>query len=111
METPEVWLSTCELAFSAGARDINSMQGCWERSFGPWFLALNGHGYAALCTRGRVVNPFSVYVEYCGVAAGMVGPESGVVACSDGVSEDLLVAELVAETVRVEARGQSSGAA
>ena len=88
-----------DYALALGAAPLVRHVGCWERMIGErWWVALNGHGTPARCSRGMEVPPFHAYFEHRGIPAGLITPFGGTIAAGATVHEDDLIAELRAAT-------------
>lgn len=85
-------------AMAHGARHIDKLPGCWERSVsgvagGTWHVALNGHAEpvevrapdeGAVCD----VAPFSAFVWWNGWPAGDIGTSGWSLAAGDAANEE-----------------------
>lgn len=59
---PLAFAKIVELAKRDDVQGINQLDGCWERGFGEWWLALNGHEETTKCSRDYDVPPYSAAV-------------------------------------------------
>lgn len=83
-----------ELATTMGVRRINELPACWEHTFGPWFVAVNGHNAPTKCSTGAELPPFGFFVECNGWPAALLQPNGGAFL---GGCEDEFIAAVQAE--------------
>jgi hypothetical protein len=88
----EAFIAIMQLAEALGVRDINKLDGCWERDLdGAWFFAVNGHQHEIACSKGAAVPPFHVYLEFNGWPAGIFSPRGGVIAAGEAANEGTFI--------------------
>lgn len=102
-EANPLWAAV-ELANHLGVANIKELPGCWEYQLDEaWWFAMNGHRETVVCSRGMVVPPFSLYVEYYGWPAGILrAPGDGEFAAGTGANP-LAFAEAVRRAMGQEA--------
>ena len=101
----QVPLAICKLAQLGGAlgvTKITELPGCWEHKIDDeWEIAFNGHDEATASSLSSVpVPPMSVYIQYNGWPAGVVGFLGGVIAASEGANEETFLAAIEAAIKR-----------
>ena len=106
MQFSEAFIAVMELAESRGVSKINQLDGCWSYQIDDqWWIAVNGHTVAVespvspLSGLTATVEPFSVFVEFCGWPAGFLDPFGGIIAAGAAANEDTFIAAVKAATV------------
>lgn len=80
-----------------GVENVGAMQGCWEHQIDDhWWIALNGHDTPTLCSKAdNPIEPFTAYLEYNGLPAGIVDTYGGCfVRLGDRSGEDVFIEAL-----------------
>ncbi len=97
-ELGEAFVLLAKLAAKDGAIKNG---GCWERTFGPWWVAVNGHSGAVPNPHSpdREIQPQHAVVEYNGWVAGFLHPHGGVITLGK-VNEKTFIAALQAELAK-----------
>jgi len=91
----EAMTATVDLAQRLGISHINKLPGCWEhRVDDAWSISLNGHREPTLNSQGIEVPPFSVYVEFNGLPAGVFNAFGGTIAAGAVANERTFIAAL-----------------
>lgn len=101
----QVPLAICKLAQLGGVVGIGKicdLPGCWEHKLDErWEFAFNGHQQATVSSFSTVpVPPFSVYIQYNGWPAGVLGFCGGVIAAGEGANEETFLAAIDAAIKR-----------
>lgn len=92
---PEVFLAVADLAKARALKPANQYPGCMEIEVDEhWWIALNGHREAMACSKGPVVDSFTMYVEFNGWPAGVVGIDGGVLVGGERANEATLLEAL-----------------
>ncbi len=85
----EIFVALIGLAEALGVNRINALPGAWEHQIDErWAVAVNGHAQECKTKRGDAVPAFSAVFWRNGWPAGVVTPNSGIVA---GGTEDELI--------------------
>lgn len=91
-------MRTCELGLALGLKDLHKLPGCWEHQVDEhWWLAFNAHGERGKCSQSAGssdIPAFTIYFEFNGWPAGMVGPDGGTLCAGAAANEDKLIEAL-----------------
>ena len=94
MNMTELMVKITDLALALNAEPINQYPDCWECKIdNHWTIAVNGHRVPKMWN-DIVVQPFHVYVEFCGFPAGMISAFGGIIAAGGMANEDTLIAAI-----------------
>ena len=97
---------TIELGYELGVRDISKLDGCHELAIDDhWWIAVNGHKEPTRCSRGPMVDPFAIYVEFNGFPAGILDSGGGCIAAGESANHDSYVQAVTAAVERARASG------
>ena len=102
MEISAVFAKACDLAIALGHSEINKLPGCLEIEVDEhWWFAINAHQDKVESSKGNVP-PGTIYFEFNGWPAGMVGANAGTL-CSIGceANEENLLKALDAAILRL----------
>lgn len=95
MRIGKAFAAVVELGLALGKRNMGSDPGCWEHQVDErWWFALNPHDDQTECSQGAKVPPFSIYVQFNGWPAGIIGVSDGVMAAGELANEATFIEAL-----------------
>lgn len=90
----KAFMRVVDLGVARGMADIAKTPGCQQLDFGMWALSLNPHLEPTKNADGVEVPMGSVFVQYNGWPAGIIGMDGG---CLVGVTEDQFIEAIEAQ--------------
>lgn len=95
MRLTEAFVAIADLASALGVGNLKARPGCWEHKVDEdWWIYLNAHGEPTRCSQGVEVPPYSAFIMFRGLPAGVIDPGGGVIAASRDANEDAFIAAL-----------------
>jgi hypothetical protein len=84
-----------DLGRALGVPPMNQHEGCWEHQVDErWRIAANGHRQDRMTSKGEIVKPFTVYIQYNGWPAGLIDAGGGIIAAGEGANEETFIRAL-----------------
>lgn len=93
-QVKELFVAIMKYGVATGATRIDLLPGCWERQVSDeCWISMNGHKEPIKNSKGHILHPFQIYIEWNGWPAGIVEPGGGTVMghWGDKNGEDLLI--------------------
>lgn len=102
MKISAVFSKACDLAIAQGFSGLNKIPGCLEIYVDErWWFAINAHPETVESTKGNVP-PMTIYFEFNGWPAGMIGPRDGCLCGGAAANEGELIKALDAAIAKAE---------
>lgn len=107
----EAFIRIMELGLALHIPPLPEHAGCWEHQVDErWWIAVNGHPQPRVMAKHPKLDPlqpYTVYVEYNGWTAGLLGYDGGCIAAGECANENAFIAALVAARDRAQVKSSA----
>lgn len=95
----EAFVRVVELGLALNIKPLPEHDGCWEHEIDErWWIAVNGHDKPQLMRKHPNLSPlapYTIYVEFNGWPAGLLGIDGGCIAAGEAANERTFIEALL----------------